>query len=214
MTYVSAPQWPLTPMAIARRTVNVDFFFNFHKTESDTLAPSCKFLGQNSEYPSLQNFGNFSICPKISKSQHLTAYETANRWHIQKCVKCRKCVKKPPKSETFRFKALPEPPSVSHPPKMVPPYSPAICPPKTPKPHQGVATPSLRKNWFSETPIFCHKYSNGPGVAKNWHVSNLTRKGPRTCHKLSWVQIWQKNSNGKCPKLAIRDSHARFYKVV
>ena len=54
-------------------------FLNFHKSKLDTLAPSCKFLGQNSEYPALQNFGTFSICPKISKSRHLTAYETANR---------------------------------------------------------------------------------------------------------------------------------------
>ena len=31
-------------------------FSNFRWTESDRLAPSCKFLGQNSEYPALQNF--------------------------------------------------------------------------------------------------------------------------------------------------------------
>ena len=43
-------------------------FLNFCKSKLDTLAPSCKFLGQNSEYPVLQNFGTFSICPKISKS--------------------------------------------------------------------------------------------------------------------------------------------------
>ena len=60
-------------------------FFNFRWTESDTLAPSCKFLGQNSEYPALQKLSNFSICPKISKSRHLTAYEMANQSHIQKC---------------------------------------------------------------------------------------------------------------------------------
>ena len=43
-------------------------FLNFHKSKLDTLASSCKFLGQNSEYPVLQNFGNFLIRPKISKS--------------------------------------------------------------------------------------------------------------------------------------------------
>ena len=59
-------------------------FSNFHWTESDRLAPSCKFLGQNCKYPALQNLGNFSIRPKISKSQHITAHETANRWLIQK----------------------------------------------------------------------------------------------------------------------------------
>ena len=68
-------------------------FLNFHKSKLDTLAPSCKFLGQNSKYPALQNFGTFSICPKISKSWHLTAYETANRWHIQKSKP--RCVEDP-----------------------------------------------------------------------------------------------------------------------
>ena len=59
-------------------------FLNVHWTESDRLAPLCKFLGQNSEYPALQTLSNFSICPKISKSWHLTAHETANQWHIKK----------------------------------------------------------------------------------------------------------------------------------
>ena len=59
-------------------------FSNFRWTELDRLAPSCKFLGQNSKYPVLQNFGNFSICPKISKSQHLMAHKMANQWLIQK----------------------------------------------------------------------------------------------------------------------------------
>ena len=68
-------------------------FLNFHWTESDKLAPSCKFLGQNSDYPALQNFANFSICPKISKSWHLTAYEMANWSHIQKCKP--RCVEDP-----------------------------------------------------------------------------------------------------------------------
>ena len=141
-------------------------------------------------------------------------------WCLMKSVNaeyplsCRKCVEKPPKSGTFGFEAPPEPPSVSHPLKMVPPYSPAICPPKTPKPRERVAAPSSRKKWFSEGPIFWHKYSNGSGVAKKWHISNLTKKDPRTCHKLSWAQIWEKNSNGKCPKWAIRDSHSLRYKVV
>ena len=59
-------------------------FSNVCWTKSDRLGPSCKFLGQNSEYPVLQTLSNFSICPKISKSWHLMAYETANQWHIQK----------------------------------------------------------------------------------------------------------------------------------
>ena len=39
--------------------------------------------------------------------------------------------------------------------------------------------------------LFLANYSNGYGVAKNWHMSKLTKKGPRRCHKVSWVQIWQ-----------------------
>ena len=68
-------------------------FSNVRWTKSDRLGPSCKFLGQNSEYPALQTLSNFSIRPKISKSWHLTAYETANRWHIQKCKP--RCVEDP-----------------------------------------------------------------------------------------------------------------------
>ena len=59
----------------------------------------------------------------------------------------------------------------------------------------------------SEDTQFCQKYSNSPGVAKNWHMSKFTKKDPRRCHKVSCVQIWQINSNGKCPKLPKRDSH-------
>ena len=68
-------------------------FLNFHKSESDRLAPSCKFLGQNSKYPALQNRSNFLICPKISKSWHLMAHEMANRSHIKKCKP--RCIEDP-----------------------------------------------------------------------------------------------------------------------
>ena len=43
-------------------------FLNFCCTKSDRLAPSCKFLGQNSEYPALQNFTNFSMSKNLKKS--------------------------------------------------------------------------------------------------------------------------------------------------
>ena len=66
---------------------------NVRWTESDRLGPSCKFLGQNSEYPVLQTLSNFLIHPKISKSWHLTAYETAIRSHIQKSKP--RCVEDP-----------------------------------------------------------------------------------------------------------------------
>ena len=53
MICVSAPKGPLTRAAITRTVVNMEFCLNFHSTKSDRLTPSCKFIGQNSEYPSL-----------------------------------------------------------------------------------------------------------------------------------------------------------------
>ena len=50
----------------------------------------------------------------------------------------------------FAFYALLDPLSVSHTPKMVPPYSLDICPPKTPKTLWSPVTPSSRKNRFSK----------------------------------------------------------------
>ena len=96
-------------------------------------------------------------------------------------------------------------------PKMVPPYSLGTCPPWTNKIYGELVAPSLRKKLiFSRHPILAN-YSNGPGVGKNWHMSKLTKKGPRRCHKLSWVQIWQKNSNGKCSKLPKRNFQSLRY---
>ena len=68
-------------------------FSNVCWTESDRLGPSCKFLGQNSEYPVLQTLSNFLIRPKIWKSWHLMAYEMANWSRIQKCKP--RCVEDP-----------------------------------------------------------------------------------------------------------------------
>ena len=48
-------------------------FLNFRKSKLDTLAPSCKFLGQNSEYPALQNFGNFFDMSKNLKKSTLNS---------------------------------------------------------------------------------------------------------------------------------------------
>ena len=164
----------------------------------------------------LQN-GQLVTYSKMQTKVYRGPYGAPMDWCWMKLVNaeyplsCHKCVEKVELSDLKPRQS----PQVCHtPPKMVPPYSPGICPPKTPKPWERVAAPSSRKKWFSEGPIFWHKYSNGPGVAKKWHISNLTKKGPGTCHKLSWVQIWEKNSNGKCPKLAIRDSHSLRYKVV
>ena len=155
--------------------------------------------------------------PKIQTKVCRVPSGTPMDWFLMKSanaeypLSCRKCVEK----RTICTRIDATPPEVHQtPPKMVPPYSPAICPPKTSRTLWWPVAPSSRKNWFSEGPIFWQKYSNGPGVAKNWHMSKWTKRGPRTCHKLSWDQIWQKNSKGKCPKLPIRNSHAPCYKVV
>ena len=94
---------------------------------------------------------------------------------------------------------------------MVPSYSLVIWLPKTPKSHRSPVAPSSRKLWFSEDIQFWPKYSNGPGVAKSWQISKVTIRCHKRCLKLSWVQIWQKNSNGKCPKLPIRSAHSLRY---
>ena len=100
---------------------------------------------------------------------------------------------------------------IAPPPKMVPSYSLVIWLPKTPKSHRSPVAPSSRKLWFSEDTQFWPKYSNGPGVTKSWQISKVTIRCHKRCLKLSWVQIWQKNSNGKCPKLPIRSAHSLRY---
>ena len=102
--------------------------------------------------------------------------------------------------------------SVSHPPKMVPQYSLGTCPPNTPS-LSKVLSLHQEKNWFSEDTQFCQKYSNSPGF-KSWHISKVVSRCHRRCLNLSWVQIWPKKSNGKCPKLPKRNSHVLCYKVV
>ena len=88
------------------------------------------------------------------------------------------------------------------PPKMVPPYNLGTCPPKTLRTLWCTVIPSSRKNWFSEDPWFWPKYSNGPGVAKNWHISKLTKRGPRRCLKLTWDQIWQNKFQWEVSQIA------------
>ena len=118
-------------------------------------------------------------------------------------------------NRTFGLEALPDAPRVSHPPRkwyhhiaLVPAHL------KPPKPLWRPVAPSWSKHGLSEDPCFWPKYSNGPGVAKNWHMSKWTSRGPRRCLKLSWDQIWQKNVNGKCPKLPKRNCQSLWYKVV
>ena len=117
-------------------------------------------------------------------------------------------------SGTFGLEFPPDAPRVSDLPEMVPPYSLGTCPPKTPRTLWRPIAPSSRKHRLSEDPCFWPKYSNGPGVAKNWHMSKWTSWGPRRCLKLSWDQIWQRNVNGKCPKLPKRNCQSLRYKVV
>ena len=91
-------------------------------------------------------------------------------------------------------------------------YSPGICLPNTNEIYGRHVTPSLRKNWFSEGTQFWQITWMILESSKIDYISKLTKQGPRRCHKVSCVQIWQKNSNGKCPKLPERNSHALYYK--
>ena len=117
-------------------------FSNVRWTESDRLGPSCKFLGQNSEYPALQTEQLFNMNKNFKKltlnglwnGQSVTYSKMQTKvcrgpwgapmdWCLMKSVNaeyplsCHKCVKKPPKNGTFGFEALPEPISVLHPPR-------------------------------------------------------------------------------------------------
>ena len=85
---------------------------------------------------------------------------------------------------------------------MIPSCSPVICPPKIPKPCWPLIAPSLRKLWFSEGPVFWQKYSNGPGVAKSWHMTKVTIRCHKRCVKLSRVQIWQKKFQWEVSQIA------------
>ena len=142
-------------------------------------------------------------------------------WFLMKSVNAeyplshRKCAEKI-QFFSFSFFNGPQDPlkCVTPPPQMVPSYSLVIWLPKTTKLHRSPVAPSSRKLWFSEDTQFWPKYSNGPGVAKSWQISKVTIRCHKRCLKLSWVQIWQKNSNGKCPKLPIRSTHSLRYKVV
>ena len=158
--------------------------------------------------------GQLVTYSKIRIKVSRTPLATPMDWFLVKWVDSeyplshRKC----PEKCNFFSDGPRHPLSVSHPQKkMVPSCSPVICPPKTPKPCWPLIAPSSRKLWFSEGPIFWQKYSNGPGVAKSWHMSKVTIRCHKWCVKLSWVQIWQKNSNGKCPKLPIRNYHLWCY---
>ena len=126
-------------------------------------------------------------------------------------LSCRKCVKK---WTLCTWSPARPPKCVTHPQRWYHHIAQGPAHLKPPRTLWCPDAPSSRKNWFSEGPIFWQKYSNSPGVAKNWHMSKLTKRGPSRCHKLSWDQIWQKNFNGKCPKLPKRNCHAWCYKMV
>ena len=96
-------------------------------------------------------------------------------WFLMKSVNaeyplsCWKCVEK----RTFAFYALLGPLSVSHPPKMVPPYSLGTCPPTNPKTLWCPIAPSLRKNWFSEGIFF-------------WQITRTALESPKIDICLNW----------------------------
>ena len=177
-----------------------------------------------SEFQKLEDQKNWTTFLHL-KNQHFSAKQMANQWLItkskpryaeyswsnQSMPSILQAVTNVSKNRTFIFDALLDPLSVLHPSKMVPSYSLGTCPPKSLKTHWSLVTPSSRKKLISEDTWFCQKYLYGPGDAKTWHVSEVVTKCHRRCLKLLWVQIWQKNSNGKCPKLLKRDSHAPCY---
>ena len=130
--------------------------------------------------------------------------DTPMHWFLIKSVNvkypvsCGKCVKK----QNLHFQCPARPPQVCHtPPKMVPPYSLGTCWPKTPKPHWSLVAPSLRKNWFSEDKIFAKSTLLWSSQKFTYFkFFKLVIRCHKRCLKLSWVQIWQKKSNGKCLK--------------
>ena len=147
---------------------------------------------------------------KIQTKVCRVTWGTPMDWFLIKSVNaeyplsCRKYVEK----QTFCVLWDAGPPKCVTPPPpngttIYPSYLPIYKPWDTLKPSHSF----MEKKLIFWTHLFLANYSNSPGVAKNWHMSKLTKKGPRRCHKVSWVQIWQKNSNGTCPKLPKRNSH-------
>ena len=148
------PQRPLTRMAIAQRTVNVEFFWisvepsqidwhlhanfwvkipNIQHSRIWQLFDTSKNL-KKSTLNGPRN-GQSVTYSKIQTKVCRGTLDCTYGLMLDEIGQCRVPSKLPQmcrKSGTFGFEAPPEPPSVSHPPKMVPPYSPGICPPKTP----------------------------------------------------------------------------------
>ena len=84
-------------------------------------------------------------------------------------------------------------PWVCHtPPKMVPPYSLGTCPSKTPPEHFDAPLLLHQEKIDLLKTLDFGQSTQMAGVAKNWHMSKLTKRGPRRRLKLSWDQIWQK----------------------
>ena len=118
------------------------------------------------------------IQPRVSR----VPYSTPVDWFLTKSVNakyplsCRKCVKK-----TELLCSMPHqmPQVCRTPSKKVPPYSLGICPPKTPKPHQSLLTPSSRKNRFSEGIFF-------------WQITQMALESP----KIDICQNWPRRVLG------------------
>ena len=83
------------------------------------------------------------------------------------------------KNGHFVFYALLDPLSVSHPPKMVPPYSLGTCPPTNPETLWSAVAPSSRKNWFSEGIFF-------------WQITRMALELP----KIDICQNWPRRVLG------------------
>ena len=90
-------------------------------------------------------------------------------------------------------------------------FSLGTSPPKTKLIRGGNDRSFIKKTLIFWDHPFSEKYSNGPGITKNWHISKMTRIGPRICLKVLCVQIWPKKSKRKCPKWPIVNCHALCY---
>ena len=82
----------------------------------------------------------------------------------------------------------------------------------TPKSLWCPITPSSRKHWLSEDPWFWPKYSNGPGVAKNWHMLKLTSRDPRRCLETKFDKKIPMGSVPNCQKEIAMHDPIRWFK--
>ena len=231
MIYVSAPKWPITQMAIARRwdPPKKNSSISLH-----VVTHLCQFMAQNSEISGVKKIWQLFDISKILKNsalfgpangQSVTYSKIQTKvcrvpwgppmdWFLIKSVNaeyplsCRKCVEK----QTFCILCPTGPLSVSElPPKMVPPYSLGTCPPTKPETLWCPIAPSSRKNWFSEGIFFWQITWMALELPKIDICQNWPRRVLGDVIRCLEPKFDKKNSNGKCLKLPKRNSHVPCY---